>query len=220
MGVIRFIVIQILIAILFGVTSFAGDTLAFRNRCRDIFKDFMGDFPGEYVSWKTEISVKDGSMKPIRRYENVHLWRFNREDSVLNLLPSVVAETLGQDMQFNFVAAVMNFYFPGFGLSMMNPNSNAFLELLGTSFYSTKGRESARPGDMVIIRIENRIKHAMIYIGNGVVWQKLSMDAPAGFFNFWDTFVALTEGLSKSQYNIEYYRPRFDLSAAPDFLYR
>lgn len=177
----------------------------------------MQHFPGEWIGWDSIEVVSQRPYKALRRYRDVHHHKYGEKIPLENILPPVVRETNGKDMNFNCFAAVMNFYFPGFGLKPLNPEIGGFFShLIRTTFRDLdhQAGETLRPGDLIIIRLGSTMDHAMVYLGNNVVWQKPSLDIPAGFYNFSDTVVALTQGTNSKVFKVEYFR--FDVGSPTD----
>ena len=179
----------------------------------------MSDFPQWETIWESQTTVSHSSYPSLRKYSGVHYGRNDRKVYVKEILPPVVKQTLGKKMNFNCFSGVMNFYFPGFGFKPMPAKVGGFFHnLIGTTFrhlkYHGTEREELKSGDLVIIKTGIAFDHAMVFLGNGMVWQKPNSEMPAGFYSMSDTIFHLTKGLPSSTYSIEYYR--FDRGSSTD----
>ena len=199
-------------------SSYAGTVIPFGFRCGKIFRPFMSEFPGSWLRWESENIINEAPYSRLRQYDGVYYNRYGGNVMIETILPPVVKNTLGKKMTFNSFAAVMNFYFPGFGLKNLDASVGSFFNgLVGTTFRNLdfKAGEELKSGDLIVIKFGDRIEHAMVYLGNNIAWQKPSVDLPAGFYNFSDVTLAFIKAAPSKQFSVEYYR--FDLGSPTDY---
>lgn len=198
--------------------AFAGTVIPFGFRCHKVFRPYMSEFPSSWLRWENESKVTDGIYQGLRQYDGVYYNRYGGNVFIETVLPPIVKNTLAKKMSFNSFTAVMNFYFPGFGLKNLDASNGSFFHsLVGTTFrvLDHKGGEQLKGGDLIIIRNGDRIEQAMVFLGNNITWQKPSTDLPAGFYNFADVTLAFIKAMTSKNFSAEYYR--LDLGSSTDY---
>lgn len=218
--VVRFLfVVTTLVGI--GNHSQAGDIIEFKMHCARAFPGASEtgssstvanlfntrSIPSGEVVFETFKVVEYGAIGDLRKFDGV-FFQTDRRNYVADRLPGFGRESIDQELDVGNLAATLKFYRPEFDLS--TPQEGIvpqFDTLLQVKFSQWRKDMDLEAYDLIVIKTPETL-HALVYIGNNIVWQKPSPEMPAGFYEFSKSMILLISKYPAGQFSLDYFKYR------------